>query len=260
MAKPLFRSGGSLVSAPHPCHCVDRPAYPAPGVLITNLNAARHLANAKGSKTRRHTSVKNAVADDLTRLLGAESVIQEKAQMGTNGQGRRTELSRFPNFKHIGSSNVNLVANAIVVLKSGSAADRNIALNFIVTDLASGSQPLGHATERGAFAARAAQTKLAYYKSSYTFNPADFQPMAFYNVGCPAPETQRFINSLFTYAKEQKLVTNVAAAKRDFCVSLSAAFARSAAASVRNYRQYCAGNGPQDRGSAGSQGAAASGS
>ena len=84
--------------------------------------------------------------------------------------------------------------------------------------------------------------------------------MAFDNVSCPAAVTQRFINSLFTYAKEQKLVTNVATAKRDFCVSLSAAFARSAAASVRNDRQYCAGNGPQDRGPAGSQGAAASGS
>ena len=92
-------------------------------------------------------------------------------------------------------------------------------------------------TERGAFAARAAQVKRAYYKSCYSFNSADFQPMAFDNVGCPAPMMQRFINSLFTSAKEQKLVTNVAVAKRDFCVSLSAAFARNAAAPVRNNRQ-----------------------
>ena len=176
MTSSGFRSGGSLSSASHPCHCLDRPSYRDAGVPISNLNAARHLANAKGSITKRHTSVKNAVADDLTRLLGAQRVIQEKAQMGTHGQGRRTALSRFPNFKHIGSSNVNLVADAIVVLKSGSAADRNIALDFIVTDLASGSQPLGHATERGAFAARAAQVKRAYYKSSYSFNPPTSSP------------------------------------------------------------------------------------
>ena len=43
--------------------------YPALGVLITNLKAARHLANAKSSNTKRHTLVRNAVADDITPLI-----------------------------------------------------------------------------------------------------------------------------------------------------------------------------------------------